>query len=562
MVAVYSQLRVQAIERKAVLNKAEKSNRFIISVTDEPRRGQILSADGKVLARDEGAYELNIQFRKVPHSDGFFLDLGEATGISGAEFAELAARGDKNQSWNAVITGEQKRKVDSVKYRWRADGLSVKQTGQRAYPLGYAASSLVGAFKDGSATKGLEKSLDGDLTGTKGVAKGLVDRTGAFLPMRMDGATVKRVDGQDVELTIDSDLQKVAADAVKKAVESNKAESGIAIVMDPKTGDILAMSNWPTFDPVTGQGPDGKSADVNPNIMSRFEPGSTMKILTVAKALDEGLIDDHTTVKCAGILKKGPYQVKCDSHHGNRAHGVLDPEKAIAVSCNVSAATWALDIGFDDYHHYIEDLGLMQKCSVKLPYQVSGSMIIEPVAKPLELMCWGFGQSMGVTPLALAAAFTAIGNNGVRMEPRLVKSIGGKEQPVQEGKQVFKAETAQEVLKFMEAVIDSDRGSGKTLRIPGYRLAGKTGTAERLGRHGGGYVANFVGFVPAIQPKAMILVMVDHPQGGKYYGASVAGPVFDELARAVIRKFAIMPSAPPVTSTPKAPAVEVQVKKP
>jgi cell division protein FtsI/penicillin-binding protein 2 len=316
------------------------------------------------------------------------------------------------------------------------------------------------------------------------------------------------------------------------------------------------MVNWPTFDPETGQGPDGKYAGFNPNIMEYLEPGSTMKILTLAKAIEDQHVSSGWTLNCNGTLRKGPYQVQCDLHGGSRAHGTVGLMKAIAVSCNVSAAQWACLIGFNEYHEFIKDLGLLEKPDIDLPGAVPGRVEIEEVAKTLQLMCWGFGQSMGVTPLAVASAFTSLGNDGVWMKPRLVKAIGDQEQPVQEGKAVFTSDTTSQVMQYMEAVIGSDSGTGKTLRIPGYRMAGKTGTAQRMGR-GGGFVANFVGFLPAQDPKAMILVMVDQPKGPRYYGAQIAGPVYKDIARAVIRRYQLPPSSG--TQLRMKPEVDVEV---
>ncbi len=560
--AIYSQANVQILSSKEIKAKAAESKRFVVTHVDYPKRGQILSADNQVLARDEGVYALHINFDKVPKSPGFYLDLGEAAGMSGSEIQELANRSGGDVLWPARLTAEQKKKVDAVKTKWRADGLSADSSGQRLYPMGAAASSIVGILGSADVAKGIERTHVEQLAGIPGRSKGLVDRTGAFLPMRMEEESIKRIDGADVVLTIDRDLQQAAFDSIKRTVDAYKAESGIALVLNPKTGDILAMANWPTFDPVTRQGPDGKTADFNPNVMGHFEPGSTMKILTQAKALEDGVVGTGWTWTCSGVLQKGPYRIQCDKHNGSRSHGPVDMEKAIAVSCNVSAAEWACKIGFDPYHQFIKDLGLMDKLEVPLPNTKPGSLYIEEVAKIHELMCWGFGQSMGVTPLALGAAFTSLGNEGIWMKPRLVKSIGGKETPIEEGKAVFSPETTSQVMRYMEAVFDSDRGTGKSLRIPGYRLAGKTGTAERKGRKGGGYVSNFVGFVPAEAPKAMILVMVDRPSTGKYYGATVAGPVFSDLARAVIREYGLKPSSgttAPVKK-PVAPTLEVEVR--
>ncbi len=542
-VAVYSQVNVQILNSREIRAKALKSKRFVVTHVDYPKRGEIKSSDGQTLARDEGVYALHINFDKVPKTPGFYLDLGEAAGMSGAEIQELANRSKGDVLWPARLTPDQKKKVELVKTRWRADGLSADSSGQRLYPMGPAASSIVGLMGSSEVAKGIERTFAEEIAGAPGQATGLVDRTGAFLPMRMEGDSVKRADGAEIVLTIDSSLQQVAFDSVKGAVESNRAESGIALVMDPKTGDILAMANWPTFDPKTGQGPDGKTADFNPAIMDYLEPGSMMKILTQAKAIEDGKVGSGWTWNCTGVLKKGPYQIHCDLHGGTRAHGPVNMEKAIAVSCNVSAAQWACAIGYEPYKQFIYDLGLMDPLGIPLPNAKRGRLPVENVAKTHDLMCWAFGQSMGVTPLAMGAAFSALGNEGIWMRPRLVKSIGGEETPIQEGNDVFSPETTAQVMRYMEAVFDSERGTGKSLRIPGYRLAGKTGTAERKGRAGGGHVSNFVGFLPADDPKAMIMVMINRPSNGQIYGATVAGPVFSDLARAVIRKYGLKPSS-------------------
>jgi cell division protein FtsI (penicillin-binding protein 3) len=178
-------------------------------------------------------------------------------------------------------------------------------------------------------------------------------------------------------------------------------------------------------------------------------------------------------------------------------------------------------------------------------------------------MSWGFGQSMAIPPLSLGAAFGAFGNNGKWMRPRLVKSVGGKENPIREGKQVFSGETTRQVVQYMEAVFESERGTAHSLRMPGYNIAGKTGTAQRIGRPGGGQVSNFVGLVPSVEPKAMILVMVDHPTRNGFYGGVVAGPVFKDLAEAVIRKCQIRPSSGTqrrMDSRP-APTIDIEVRR-
>lgn len=538
-----SQARVQLFERRAILEKAAQTKRFVLERPEPARRGAVLSTDGKPLAVDDDRYELSLSFASIPQSDGFFVDLAAASGIPASEFSQVAASGLRRRAWRQRMSSVQAKAVQAVKTRWRADGVSLDYTGERAYPLSEAASGVVGRTRGRTAEGGLELGFNDVLSGKDGLTIGMVDRTGAFLPMRIDPRSVSKEDGEAVVTTLDSVLQQEAAASIKRAVETNNADQGVAIIYDPRNGDLLAMANWPTFNPDEPAGatrpPEG--TDYNPNYMGRLEPGSTFKVLTLAKALDIGVVTPNSVINCTGEkVVWGKMSVHCDLHGGSRAHGSLRPVDAIAKSCNVCAATWAQAIGRDTFIEYLGDCGLLDKPKLGLPGEVPGHFARDEYATGLQLAHFGFGQSLTVTPVALASAFGALANDGMRMKPRVVRKIGKNDVASIEAGRIVKPETAQLMLEYMESVIQSDRGTGKSLRIPGYRLGGKTGTAERQGR--GGYVSNFVGFVPAPAPRAVILVMVDHPQAGSYYGATVAGPVFDELARAVIRRYGIPPS--------------------
>lgn len=540
---------VQVVERGSILAKASERSRFVLSEVEKPKRGTIFTADGKPLAQDEDTRVLNVDFRKVPRAPAFFMDMAAATGIPASEFLQLADSNRKSMIWREPISATQASQLEDVKTQWRADGISLAPSGRRSYPFGVAAASFIGVDADGKPRCGMELGDNAILSGTPGRTVGLVDRSGHFLPMRLDERTVPKVDGQNITLTIDSELQVVAADAIRQAVEDNKADQGVAIVMDPRDGDILAMANWPSFDPNTLG--DAISQDqaygFDPSYMAVLEPGSMFKILTLAKAYDMGVVDDHSLTYCHGTLAVGKRSVSCDSHHGNRAHGLLNPTMAIAKSCNVTAATWALRIGYDNYVKYMESLGIMSKPHLGLPGERPGLFNYNDPAVQLHLATLGFGQSVNATPIQLADDFAMIGNNGLRMQPRLIKQIGARVIPPKALGRIVRPESAQKVLHIMQAVIESDAGTGRDLRIPGYLLGGKTGTAQKVNHtthsmKGGGYVANFVGFVPGDKPQAIILVMVDNPKAGKYYGASVAGPVFQLLAKNVIRRFAIPPT--------------------
>lgn len=557
VITAVSQARVQLIQRGAIVDRAVETHRFTQSHKEEAKRGSIWTADGKPLAVDDAHFRLGVTASTVPKSDGFFTDLAAASGVPASEFAQLVIDGKGTKWWNDTLGAEQARAVQAVKTRWRADGISLTPSGARAYPLAEAASGIVGRTLDGRAESGLELAFDQQLSGVDGKTVGLVDRTGAFLPMRLDAETVARRDGESVVTTLESSLQQVATAALKQAVDSNKADRGVALVMTVDDFKIRAMANWPSYDPNQAPGATlkTKSSDYNTNYMGRLEPGSTFKVLTLALAMDRGLVQPNESIYCKGSLQVwGKQTVSCDLHHGTRAHGSVTPEVAIAKSCNVAAATWAARLGRDAFIGSLERMHLLEKPGLGMPGEVPGSINRNDYATGLQLATFGFGQSMTLTPVGLLSAFAMLGNDGVQLRPSLVERVGKQtpERPV--GERVLRSETAHRMLGFMEAVIDSDAGTGKSLRIPGYRLGGKTGTAEKMGG-GRGYVSSFVGFVPAENPKVAILVMVDNPQAGRYYGASVAGPVFKELAGAVIRRYGLPPSA----ARPE-PKVEIQVK--
>jgi len=543
VLAAFSQLKLQTYERDNTLKLADATGRFTRERKDFARRGAILTADGKPIAEDEDAYQLQIQFKKVPKSEAFFMDLGQASGIPASEFESLAHDEVGQRTWRQPMSALQSEAIAKVKKTWRADGLSLARIDHRSYPFGDDASCVVGLLREGKAQFGLEASQNAVLTGEDGLRKGLTDKQGQFLPMRMASNSKGRKDGSNITLTIDSDLQMVAAREVQKAVVANQADNGIAIVMNPANGDILAMANWPSFAPYQTDGTDGDLSDpqagYNPNYMAQLEPGSTFKILTLAKALDTGHATMSEIINCPGEFKpsKRTKPIHCDSHHGNRAHGAINAEMAIEKSCNVIAATWATRVGYTDFVDYIRDLGLLSRSNLGLPHEAHGNFNYQEPNHPLQLATLGFGQSLTCTPATLLGAFSMIANKGVRVEPRLIKAVGERETPIDPGKRIIREETADEVMKCMELVIQGSHGTGRTLRIPGYELAGKTGTAQKVGKGEAGYVSNFVGFVPANQPRAAILVMVNHPKGARYYGAEVAGPVFQELARAVIRRY-------------------------
>lgn len=545
LVAAFSQAKVQIIDRAATLARARETQRYDMSRTEYARRGTILSADGKALAEDVDAYELSLNFSKVPKSDAFFMDLSAASAIPASEFAQLADSGIVSRSWQQEMTPQQAKEIAQVKTEWRADGVSLSHAARRDYELGPAAASVVGAIRNGRPVSGLEAADNGLLAGTDGKTIGLVDRSGAFLPMRLEAGSVPKIDGLPILTTIDSGLQELSATVITDAVKKFHADRGIVVIMDPKTGDILSMAVSPTFDPnvvANVASPEDRTSDVNAAIQERFEPGSMFKILTLAKAYDQGVVNANFRVYCSGQMSvAGNKPFHCDKHE---AHGSVTPLDAVAKSCNIAAATWALRIGRPQMIDYIKKIGLLKPTRVGLPGEVKGQFRENEPAWQLQLAHVGFGQSITATPIGLCSAFSMIANDGLQMQPRLIQKIGKDQNPVRPIGQQVRPQTAEFVKHCMEAVIQSEEGTGKSLRIPGFTLAGKTGTAQKVGKGESGHVSNFVGFVPSQNPKAVVLVMLDNPKP-IYYGAQVAGPCFLKLAKGVIRRYNLQPTEDP-----------------
>ncbi len=536
-----SQVKLQVFEKQKTIDLANDVRKFEVTKTTRAKRGTIQTVDGKPLAQDWKQWRLQVDLGKVPHTPGFAIALSEASGIPAHEFADQQKGG---RDWAITLSEFQMSKVAQVKKDFDAAGITLTELAARNYPLSGLASGLVGrqhvSGKEGEIIQrfGLESSLNNILAGRDGKQTGLQDKNGEFLPMRSEFPEVVKQDGAKVVTTIDSEIQAAASLSVRRAVERNRATSGVAVVTDPKTGDVLAVASWPVVDPgEQGLSPiDGK----NPAYTNLLEPGSTFKILTLTKAVSDGTVSEGQLVNCSGQLMIGSRaRIRCDEHHGSRAHGTVDPTMAIAKSCNVAAATWSRSIGVDGFFDYIRELGLQSPTGLDLHGEIRSRANKDKGNPALQLANLGFGQAMSVTPIALAGAFGAIGNDGKRVPLRLVKSVNGIERPIREGQQVLSKQSCDYTLECMERVMSSI-GTGSTLRIPGYRIGGKTGTAQKFSKgENRGYVSNFVGMIPARNPQAVILVMIDDPKAGKIYGADVAGPVFRDVAKSVITRLNI-----------------------
>jgi cell division protein FtsI (penicillin-binding protein 3) len=429
----------------------------------------------------------------------------------------------------------------------------------REYPTGTLASSLIGFINhEGVGAAGIESSLNKQLAGQNGEYI-YEDGAGTVIPGSARIRTEAKT-GTSVRLTVDRDIQWIAQDAISKAVKSSRAKSGTVIVMDPKTGAIIAQASAPTFDPakpITGN----LNVIRNPAVQDVYEPGSTGKVITYAAALEEKLLNPHTVYTV-------PYSMKVAgtkfSDHERHPVQRLTATGSLAVSSNTASIQIGQQLGSKKLYEYLTDFGFGKSTGSHLPGESAG--LLRPVNdwSGTSLPTFSFGHGYSVTSLQATSVFATIANDGVRVTPTVVAGTtdaSGNYIPAknQQTKRVISAETAIEIRKMLESVV-SVNGTAPTAAIPGYRVAGKTGTAMRFDSNCScysGYTASFIGFAPADKPAYVVSVAIQDPQG-MHWGGALGGPVFAKVMKFVLQAKHIAPSS---TKLKAYPLTEAELKK-
>ena len=429
----------------------------------------------------------------------------------------------------------------------------------REYPTGTLASSLIGFINhEGVGAAGIESSLNSKLAGQNGEYI-YEDGAGTIIPGSARIRTEAKT-GTSVRLTVDRDIQWVAQDAISKAVKSSRAKSGTVIVMDPKTGAIIAQASAPTFDPAK---PIVGNLNVirNPAVQDVYEPGSTGKVITYAAALEEKLLNPHSVYTV-------PYSMKVAgskfSDHERHPVQRLTATGALAVSSNTASIQIGQQLGSKKLYEYLTNFGFGKSTGSHLPGESAG--LLRPVDdwSGTSLPTFSFGHGYSVTSLQATSVFATIANDGVRVTPTVVAGTtdaSGNYIPAknQQTKRVISAETAREIRKMLESVV-SPSGTAPTAAIPGYRVAGKTGTANRFDSSCScysGYTASFIGFAPADKPAYVVSVAIQDPQG-MHWGGALGGPVFAKVMKFVLQSKHIEPSS---TKFKAYPLTEAALKK-
>ena len=413
----------------------------------------------------------------------------------------------------------------------------------RDYPSGLLTASLVGIINDqGAGASGIESSLNNLLAGTNG-KYAYANGRGKIIP-GSERVSVEAKAGTSIRLTIDRDIQWVAQNAINQAVSSARAQSGTVIVMDPKTGAILAQASAPTFDPNNSNSITlGKLR--NPAVQDVYEPGSTGKVITVAAAMEEGLITPESVFTI-------PYKMKVadEYFHDHEKHPTqrLTTTGLLAVSSNTGSIQIGQKLGKDRLYEYLRKFGMGQSTNSKLPGESAGSLLQVKDWSGTSLPTFAFGQGYSLTAMQTTSVFATIANNGVRVSPSILAGVvdeSGKYTQAKENAsvRVLSEQTSQNMRAMMESVV-SKNGTAPSAAIPGYRIAGKTGTANRYNTACGcysGYTASFVGFAPADAPEFVVSVTIQDPQG-MHWGGVLAGPVFKKVMSFVLQSKRVQPT--------------------
>ena len=407
----------------------------------------------------------------------------------------------------------------------------------RVYPQGAVASHVLGyAGIDNRGLAGIEKQLDPILSGRPGKATVVTDPSGRLIDV-VAGSDARQ--GQDVFLTIDHVLQARTEGVLAQLVRQWRARSATAVVLDARSGGVLAMANAPVFD-ANNFGVTPADWSRNRAVTDTFEPGSTFKIVTVAGALAERLVGPRTAFTLAPSIWVADREI----HEAERDYTVrLSVTDIVARSSNVGSITLAQLLGPKRLAGWIRRFGFGRPTGIEFPGETRG--IVRPLRE------WSgstignvpIGQGIAVTPVQMAAAFGALANRGMWVQPHLVRRVGDEEPAAARKRRIVPRSVATHMLRMLRGVVRE--GSGTRAAVPGYQVAGKTGTAEKPDEHGygtGRYVGSFVGIVPASAPRLVILVLVDEPEG-QYYGGTVAAPAFSELARFALQYLEIPPDA-------------------
>ncbi len=541
---------LQIITTDEWVKRAERQHQKTVQLT--PARGNISDRNGLPLAV---SIEMDSCFAEPKVIENIPETAAKLAPLLGNSRQELEKKLTDNKQKHFVwlmrrITPELRKKIEALEL----DGIEFARETKRFYPNSEVAAHVVGfTGVDPGGLEGIEKRYDKDILGNMGYL--ITERDALGRNIRLKGTVIKNSSkGNNITLTLDRNIQYIAEKELTKAVEDNVGKSGMAIVMETQTGRILAMANYPTFNP-NAYFRFPHAALRNHAVADSFEPGSTFKVLLMAAALEEKVISLKDVFDC----ELGSYSIGGATIHDTHKYGRLSVADILKHSSNIGAAKIGRRLGQERLSVYLKNFGIGERTGIDLPGEALGS-IRGGHWYESELATVSFGQGVSTTAVQLTAAISAIANKGVLMKPYMVEQItdenGNTTQKFspQVRRRVVSEETARKVTVMMESVTQPD-GTGSSAAVEGYGVAGKTGTAQKVDpatkRYSSKRVGSFVGFVPVKNPQLTILVVVDEPQKSPY-GGIVAAPAFGAIARQTLSYLRVAPEKegqkPPVTT--------------
>ena len=504
-------------------------------------RGEILDRNGVVLAANKTVCTISVIHSQVTEPEKVARILAEELEMDESKIAEKI---QKVTSMEKIRTNVEKETGDRIR-DYDLDGVKVDEDFKRYYPYRDLASRVLGfTGGDNQGIIGLEVKYEEYLKGINGTILTVTDARG----IELEGVAEDRIEpvaGGNLRISMDYNIQSFCQQAAEKVLEEKQADSVSVLLMNPQNGEILAMVNVPEFnlnDPFTlpeGTETAGLSEEEkqdllnqmwrNPCISDTYEPGSVFKTITAAAALEEGVVTMEDTFNCPGYVMVEDRRIRC---HKTTGHGTQTFVEATMNSCNPVFVTVGLRLGAENYYRYFEQFNLLEKTGVDLPGEAGTIMHKVEDIGAVELATISFGQSFQVTPIRLAATISSLINGGNAVIPHFgVKTVDAQgnvtnrfEYPVEEG--VVSEDTVEKLRYMLEQVVEN--GGGHNGYVEGYRVGGKTATSQTLPRGTGRYIASFMGFAPADDPKVLAMAIITNPQG-TYYGGQVAAPVVRQL---------------------------------
>lgn len=529
---------VQIFKHSEYANAAREQRTRDITV--HAKRGTIFDRSGNVLAKSVEATTIYANPKEITNPTVAAKIIMDH--IGGDEATLLNRLSNQSRSFVYIaqkVDPDQATDLKAALKQAQIDGIYYLSDTKRVYPQGQVAGQVIGVVgADNKGLSGLEKYYDSVLAGTDG--EFLIQRGRGGQPIA--GGVEKElpaVDGQDIIVSLDIDIQQQAEKSVQKTVSDWKAASGTAVVIDPTTGEILAVCSTPYLNPNDLSSSSSEALKLRA-VADAYEPGSTFKPFTAAIGIDTGTTDISKSYNIPPSIKVGDHDVTDVDKHG---YITLNLRDILRKSSNIGVVMVAREAGGDAFWSYVQKLKFGEKTNIDFGGETKGIVQQKENWNGSSLGSMAFGQGISISPIQMARSMSAIANEGLLRVPHFLIARGGETVTYPEPERVFKTSTAAKVADMMQTVVDE--GTGKYGQIPGYAVSGKTGTAQRANPSGGGYIknsytANFIGFAPSANPRVLVYVVIEGTPDG--YGGPTAGPPFREIMKAALKRLNVQPN--------------------